>query len=247
MKIHEAIKPITINPRKRVLYLSGCSFRENYPEVISKTLEIFSKLDFNVSTITKEKCCGIPAYDIGEMKIFNALAKNNTEIINGFKPDLIVTSCPSCAYAYKNLYPKNGFVINTRVLHITEFLMENISYLKLRKEKNMDITFHDPCKLVNGLKKPTVFSDLLEKICKGNVAKPWRNGENTFCCGYGGSSICRIKPELADEIALERIKELMDFSNTIITACPSCKLAFENAKKSIDKEINILDIAEFVD
>ena len=247
LKIHEAIKPITMNPRKRILYLSGCSYRENYPEVISKTLNLFLKLDFNVSTITKEKCCGIPAYNMGDLKIFKKLAKSNTEIINGFKPDLIVTSCPSCAYAYKNLYPKNGFTINTRVYHITEFLMENISYLKLRKEKNMDVTYHDPCKLVNGLKKPTVFTELLKKINNNKVVKPWRNGENTFCCGYGGSSICRIKPELADEIALERIKELIDFSNTIITACPSCKLAFENAKKSIDKEISILDIVEFVD
>jgi Fe-S oxidoreductase len=111
----------------------------------------------------------------------------------------------------------------------------------------MDVTFHDPCKLVNGLEQPNVFFELLEKIYGDRVKKPWRSGENTFCCGYGGSSICRINPKLADEIALERIKELTDFSNIIITACPSCKLAFENGKKTFDKEINIFDIIEFVD
>jgi Fe-S oxidoreductase len=246
LKTNEPIKPPKKNNGKCILYLSGCGFREYHPEVISKTLNLFANLGFDVSTIPNEKCCGIPAYNIGDMKTFKTLAKNNTKIINELKPDLIVTSCPSCVYSYKVLYPKNGLEINTPLVHITEFLNENISSLKMIQEKKIVITYHNPCKLVNGLKQHEIFSDLLEKINKVNVKKPWRNGENTFCCGYGGSSICRINPELSNEIALERLRELSDCSNNIITACPSCKLAFENAKRTIDKEINILDIAELM-
>jgi Fe-S oxidoreductase len=247
LKTNEDFKSLIKNSNQRILYLSGCSFRENYPIVISKTLKLFEKSGHNVGIISEEKCCGIPAYNVGDMKTYKKLAKENKKIINDFNPKMIVTSCPSCAYSYKILYPESGFEINAPVFHITEFLRDNISNLKLNKEKNMDITYHDPCKLVNGLKQPNIFSELLEKILNHNVRTPWRSSENTFCCGYGGSSICRINPKLSDEIAFERLKELTDFSNIIITACPSCKLAFENVKKTIDKEVNIYDIIEFVD
>ena len=247
LKTNEKVESKIKNRNQRILYISGCSFRENYPGVISKALKLFEKLGHNVEIISEEKCCGIPAYHMGDMKTFKKLAKENTKIINDFNPEIIVTSCPSCTYSYKNLYRESGFEINAPVFHITEFLMDNISDLKMKSGKNVDFTFHDPCKLVHGLKQPNIFSELLEKISNHNVKKPWRNGENTFCCGYGGSSICRINPKLGDEIALERLKELADFSNNIITTCPSCKLAFENVKKTVDKEVNIYDIIEFVD
>ena len=181
------------------------------------------------------------------MKIFKKLAEENTKIINDFDVDYVVTSCPSCTYAYRFLYPKNGFEIKHKILHIAEFLNENNFKFKLKKEKNIDVTFHDPCKLVHGLKNPNVFCEVLEKTDGVTVHKPWRNGENTFCCGYGGSSICRINPGLADEIALERINELVNYSNNIITSCPSCKQAFEKVKKIHHFNIEVLDLVELID
>ncbi|MEF8879545.1 MAG: (Fe-S)-binding protein [Candidatus Thermoplasmatota archaeon] len=234
-----------VESKGKVLYLSGCSFRENFPDVPQKAVEIIENLGYEIETITEEKCCGIPAYHIGDMEAFNRLSSRQTKNLNQSDVDFIVTSCPSCAYAYRVLYPENGdHIIKPEVYHFVEFFEEKQRGLKLSESKEKKYTYHDPCKLVHGLNKADSVKKILQQIPGINLIKPRRNGEKTFCCGYGGSTVNRLDPELSDEIAVERLNELMDFSKNIVTACPTCKQAFEKNKKTED--IKIIDISELI-
>ena len=134
-----------------------------------------------------------------------------------------------------------GYKIKPRVVHILEFLNEKTNKLKLENNKDTTLTYHDPCKLVNGLDKPEIFSSFIKKIENINIKTPRRNGKTTFCCGYGGSSLKRLNNNLADEIANERMNELTGLASIIVTACPSCKKAFETNNK---KPVKILDVLE---
>lgn len=216
-----------------LLYLRGCTIRENYPELEEKTLKVLNALGENAFTID-EKCCGIPAYNLGNIELFKKLAKEQAKLINSSAADIAVTSCPSCAYAYRVIYPKYGIKIKPKVLHITEFLKEKLNNLKGLKFKET-ITFHDPCQLAIGLNEPKILEEILSHIEGLQIKPPRRRGKETFCCGYGGSAVSLLNPKLANEIAKERLKELQEEAELIVTACPTCKLALQsNGGKVID-------------
>ncbi len=228
----------------KILYIQGCTFRDKYPDVPEKTVRILKDAGYSVTVLEDEKCCGIPAYNIGDMAVFRKLAQENIKMINEKDFDYIVTSCPSCAYAFRELYHQEGYEFKAEVLHITEFLKQKNTDFNLSAKENISITFHEPCTLVNRLKKPDVMHDILHDMDNVEIKIPRRHGEKTFCCGYGGSTLCRLNPKLSDEIAQERLNELTSISKNIVTSCPTCKEAFENNKKT---DVNIWDIAEFID
>ncbi len=234
----------TKNTKETVLYISGCTFREKFPDVTRKTKKILRDADYKVITLDDEKCCGIPAYHIGDVDTFEKLAKENIDMINSLDFDYIVTSCPSCTYAFRKLYKEKGYEFKKDVLHIAEFLDKKDKDFKFSFKENTEITYHEPCKLVNGLHKPDVMKNVLNRIDGVDIKTPRRNGKTTFCCGYGGSTISRLNPELSDDISKERLNELTSISKNIVTTCPTCKEAFENNKKD---GINVYDIAELID
>jgi fumarate reductase (CoM/CoB) subunit B len=228
----------------KILYLSGCTFREKYPEILEKTKQIFKNAGYTVTILEDEKCCGIPAYHIGDMELFEKLAMENIKMINNKDFDYIVTSCPSCAFAFRKLYPNQGYEFKPKVLHITEFLKQKEKDFQIKAKEKTSITFHEPCTLINGLEQPQTMNNVLNNIENLEIKTPRRHGENTFCCGYGGSTLCRLNPILSDEISKERINELTELSKNIVTSCPTCKEAFEKNK---DENTKVWDIAEFID
>ena len=224
-----------------VLYLRGCEYRENDTEVIDRTMEVFDKMDVDAFVLSDENCCGIPAYNTGNTRLFEDIARGMSEKINESGADRVVTSCPSCAYAYRELYPEYGQKLDVEVLHIVEYFEEKLDDFDFKEERS-DYTFHEPCKLVNGLDKDEIMSDLLKKT--GIDPKvPRRNGKKTFCCGYGGTTVSRLNEDLASDINKERLEELKELSNNIITSCPTCKKAFEDN----DEDVKVYDIAELFD
>ncbi len=220
-----------------VLYLRGCVLRKNFPEVERDTMRLFEKLGVSLKKIN-EKCCGIPAYNLGDLETFKELAKENVEKIAERGIDKVVASCPSCVYAYRVLYQKFGIRVPFEVKHVTEEILPRIRSLNICYKE--EITYHDPCKLSRNLDRPEILRKILLEIKGMKVIDPWRRGKHTFCCGGSGSYISTIDPELSKKIAIERAKELMEASEHIVTACPSCLLSFRRVG------VNVIDISSFL-
>ena len=216
----------------RVLYIRGCTIRNELPELGEKAFSLLEKLGFDVFTIN-ETCCGIPAYNLGNIELFKKLAAENARKINQSGAEIVITSCPSCAYAYRVLYPEYGIRLRPEVFHIAEILENRLEGMKAEGE----VTYHNPCRLALGLKQRELLKSILGKFEGLEVREPRKE---FFCCGHGGSAVSRLKPELAREIAEERRQQLKEGANRVITACPSCKLALDGG------ELEVLDIAEFV-
>lgn len=236
--VHGELEEETELPQKGdVLYLRGCEFRKDDQDVIEKTVKGLKKMDIDVFVMSDEVCCGIPAYNVGYSELFRKLAKDMARKINNSDAELVITSCPSCAYAYRELYPEFGSDIDVDVLHIVEFMERNKELLGKRKAT---VTFHDPCKLVNGLDRKESMKRVLESMGL-SVKVPRRHGGKTFCCGYGGSTVSRLNEDLSYEISRERLNELKQESDKIITSCPTCKKAFDD-----DDDVNVYDIGELL-
>jgi len=213
-----------------VLYLGGCTLREKYPGLGAKATRVLERLGYQPFSID-EACCGIPAYNLGNTSLFKKLAMDQAGRINSSRAKTVVASCPSCVYAYRVLYPEHGVKIKPEVYHMAEFLEGRVSGLKGRGR----VVLHDPCKLALNLGRPQVLRSILSGVEGLEAREPRRSGRETFCCGYGGSAVPRLNSELAHRVALERGRELAEEAETIVTACPTCKLAFEsNGFKALD-------------
>ena len=57
-----------------------------------------------------------------------------------------------------------------------------------------------------------------------------------------GGMLGITNPEISSKIGESRISELKEVCNNIVTACPTCELAFKNANK--DKKVKVYDISE---
>lgn len=217
-----------------LLYLAGCTAREYFPEIAEKSVRLLESMGFNVAVVN-EKCCGVPAYYAGDVDLARDLAETLMEQVRSSGAETVVTSCPSCAHALLNLYPGFGARLKQRVLHMVELLAEHLDKLGPRG-RGLRVTYHDPCKLSHALGLPEALRGLLVKLGV-EVADPRRRGLETFCCGYGGG-LAFSHQGLADEVARERLSELLERADVVVTACPACKLAFTRAGG------RALDIAE---
>jgi len=204
-----------------VVYFPGCVTTEHLPELAESALRLLELLGFNAQPL-EGVCCGAPAYYAGDERLFKRLAARLAEVLESAEPRLVVASCPSCVHALRNLYPSLGVRVPPRVLHVAELLAEQQQFPG--RVTGLRVTYHDPCKLVYALGKPNLLRELLARLGV-SVVDPRRRGDETFCCGYGGTLPFSHR-ELADSIARERLSELKEAAKTVVTACPACKLAF---------------------
>jgi Fe-S oxidoreductase len=220
-----------------MLYFKGCTGREklkNIPDSIEKLLNL---LEINYHTLDNEGCCGSFLLRTGwEKDAKNIMEKNLKE----FKDEKILTSCAGCYNTLKNDY-KKYFNVDLNVIHISQLLKDLISKNKLKGkiDNELTVTYHDPCHLGRHSKE----YDAPRKVIKNfaNLKEMENNKENSSCCGSGGG-VKSAYPEIAKEIAINRVKEAENTgASLIITSCPFCKLSL-----SENSSIKVLDISEFI-
>ena len=94
-----------------------------------------------------ERCTGDPARRLGEEALYQMLATQNIETLNGLKVKKVIANCPHCFNTIKNEYPQFGG--NYEVINHTQLLNDLVKQgrLKPTKEINQGVAYHDPCYL----------------------------------------------------------------------------------------------------
>ena len=186
--------------------------------------------DIEYHILDDEKCCGSVLFRTGfEDEALEQISKN-TEV---FKDELILTSCAGCYKTFKDDYD------DVDVIHISQLIDDLIKNKKLNfSKKDLNVTFHDSCHLG---RHSNVFDSPRDVIkAAANLVEMESIRENSLCCGAGGG-VKSAYPEIASEMAKSRINQARDTGcETLITACPFCKLNLEN------EDLEVLDLTEFL-
>lgn len=237
-----------------VLFWVGCagSFDQRAQKITKAFVTILDKLKIRYAILGKEEMCtGDPARRAGNEFIFQMMAYQNIQILNGYGIKKIVTACPHCFNTLKNEYPELGG--NYEVIHHSVFLQQLIDEGKIKMNeggvfKGKKITYHDSCYLGRANNIYEAPRKVLEALDVALVEMK-RCKTNGFCCGAGGAQMFKEEEKGDIRINLERTKEALETgANVIAAACPFCNTMMTDGVKNSNKEdeVKVLDIAELV-
>lgn len=223
------------------LYFRSCVGRKEKPELVNSTAELMKKLEDEPLVLDDELCCGAPARILGFEDTFLDMAEKNVSLFNESGVERIVGSCPTCVYTLREIYPKYGFEIDPKILHITEYLEENLDDVNPKLSAVKNAIYHDPCTLARRLEVIEEPRRILSDIKNLELSEPFYNKEDTYCCGRGGP-LKLVNEELAGDIADKRYKQLKNSADIVVTSCPSCNKALSDASDGL----KILGLAEIL-
>ena len=240
-------------PDAEVLYWVGCaaSFDDRAKKVARATVQLLKQGGVNFAILgTEETCTGDPARRGGNEYLFQTLAAQNVETLNGYGMNgkrTIITACPHCFNTLGNEY--SDFGGNYDVVHHSEFLNGLIARDKLKPTKKVGgkVAYHDSCYLGRYNDVYSAPREVLEKAGVELVEVEYWNKNKGLCCGAGGAQM--FMEEHGERVNTKRTLQLLDTgASTIATGCPFCSTMLTDGLKDQEKEDSVkqLDIAEIL-
>ena len=242
------------NKKPEILFFVGCSgsYDQRAQKITKAFATILNKVGVNYAILGKEEVCnGDPARRAGNEFLFQMMAYQNMQLLDGYGVKKIVTACPHCFNIFKNEYPVLGG--NYEVIHHATFLQQLIDEGKIvMKEggvfKGRKITYHDSCYLgrANGIyEAPRKVLEAMDV----ELVEMKRCKSNGLCCGAGGAQVFKEEEKGTTRINTERTKEAIGTGAKIIASnCPFCMTMLSDGVKANEKEeeVQVLDLAELI-
>ncbi|HBA13081.1 MAG: (Fe-S)-binding protein [Bacteroidaceae bacterium] len=230
-------KQIPFNAIGRVAYFGGCMSHLT-PGITESMEKIFIAAEQKYWYMDKQDtiCCGRPLYQQGFFNQAAELRKKNTDMIKQSYATMLVTSCPICYQSFKKEYN-----LDIPVIHHTTYIdiLLKQGLIKVRHD-DRKVSYHDPCELGRGCgiyEEPRRVINAVTNLQKTRYQK-----EKSVCCGFNLGDT-RASVEEQTRIRNASLANLTSKPvDTIITACPMCKKAFQHATN----DYPVKDIAEIV-
>lgn len=237
-----------------ILFWVGCSgsFDQRAQKITKAFATILHNVGIKYAILGKEEACtGDPARRAGNEFLFQMMAYNNIQILNGYEVKKIVTACPHCFNILKNEYLELGG--KYEVIHHTQLLQQLIDEGRIKMKeggsfKGRKITYHDSCYLgrSNGIyEAPRKVLEALD----ADLVEMKRCRSNGLCCGAGGAQMFKEEEPGFKYVNVERSEEAIGTgANVIAAACPFCNTMLTDGVKNKEKEneVAVLDVAEIV-
>lgn len=242
------------NKVPEILFWVGCagSFDHRAQKITKAFAIILDKVGVSYAILGKEEMCtGDPARRAGNEFMFQMMAYQNIQVLEGYQIKKIVTACPHCFNILKNEYPVLGG--KYEVLHHSTFLQQLIDDGKIKMKedgvfKGKKITYHDSCYLGRANNIYEAPRKVLEAL-DTELVEMKRCKSNGLCCGAGGAQMFKEEEKGTIRINSERTREALETGAGIIaTACPFCNTMLTDGVKLNEKEETaaVLDIAEII-
>jgi heterodisulfide reductase subunit D len=224
-----------------VLYVAGCSTRQNHPEIIRALDRIMRTAGVDWTVMREEQCCGTPLFELGFTREAESASRALMENIGQLRPKLLLTGCAHC---FRALSEHNAEGLP--VMHLSQYLDRRFPKGILKRKQLSRVSYHDPCQLGRKMKEFDAPRRLIQAVTGSAPLELFHQREKAECCG-SGSCMYLTDPQLVKRIAGRRLQGLRETdSHVLITACQNCKTAFQSALPLEGFEVQVLDLAELV-
>jgi Fe-S oxidoreductase len=216
----------------------------NLGDSTSAAFTLFEEMGTEVSYLGRDflKCCGHDQKWQGLDEVFDKLKSYNQKKIEASGIDTLVSSCAECFRTFARDYELEGI----KVMHTTEYLIENGFDMELKVEDELTVTYHDPCRLGRQMGIYDEPRELIADVEGVNLVEMEHSGEDAMCCGVSSMMSCN---ENARALRVTRMEEIRSTgADMMITSCPKCVSHFECLKFEGDErhDIEILDVVSFL-
>jgi heterodisulfide reductase subunit D len=234
-----------------VLYFVGCiaSFyprAHGIPQAFGRILE---HAGLSVTTLgADEWCCGYPLYNAGMAGDMAELVEHNLRRIKELGARTLVTTCPSCFYTLRQIYPQFApLPAGLSVVHATQLLAELLDARRLRPGPlSRIVTYHDPCDLGRKSGELDAPRHVLRSLPGVELREMANTGINALCCG-GGGDVKLLDLDTTLDVARRRVEQAWDVgADTLVSACQQCKRALVGAVQWMRRPVKVLDVVELV-
>lgn len=237
-----------------ILFWVGCagSFDQRAQKITKAFASILNKVGIKYAILGKEEMCtGDPVRRAGNEFMFQMMAYQNIQLLNGYGIKKIVTACPHCFNTLKNEYPELGGTYE--VIHHTTLLQQLIDEGKIKLKdggvfKGKRITYHDSCYLGRANNIYEAPRKVLE-ILDAELVEMKRCRTNGMCCGAGGAQMFKEEEKGSTRVNIDRTREaIVTGASIIAAACPFCNTMMTDGTKVAEKEdeVKVMDIAEII-
>lgn len=230
-------RQIPFNAIGRVAYFGGCMSHLT-PGITESMEKIFNAAGQKYWYMDKQNtiCCGRPLLQQGFLNQAAELRQKNTDMIVKSGSTMLVTSCPICYQSFKKEYN-----LDIPIMHHTEYIDMLIKQGRIKvRHDDRKVSYHDPCELGRGCGIYDEPRNVLSAVT--NLQKTKFQREKSVCCGF---NLGNTKLSIEEQTAI-RNASLRNLTSkpvdSIVTACPMCKKAFQHATN----EYPVRDIAEVV-
>jgi glycolate oxidase len=241
----------TLKTRAETLLFMGCvpSYLDMkmVPSLVKPLEE--AGVDFTALAMD-ENCCGFPLFLMGSNE-FETHARALIDKIKSTGAGELVTPCAGCYKTFKKIYPNVGD-IGMEVYHSVQYLEKLVKNgtISLKGGPERKVTYHDPCDLGRAFKIFEEPRNILKAIPGVRYVEMGRNRLQARCCG-GGGGVQANNPEMAAEMAAERVRDALAVgAEIIVSGCAACKDNLRKGAKVLPKQergkIKIMDITEMV-
>jgi Fe-S oxidoreductase len=225
------------------------SFDKRSQKVAQATARLLQKAGVRFAILgSAEKCTGDLARRSGNELLYQTLARDNVETLNGLRVKQVVTQCPHCLNALKNEYPQlEG---RYEVFHHSTFIAKLVAEGRLHVKPGLagTVTYHDPCYLGRYNGEYDAPRALLGAASVDAPVEMRRSRNESFCCGAGGARMW-MEEHIGTRVNEERVRQAAEVgATTIATACPFCMTMIDDGVRQTnrDEQITVKDVAELV-
>ena len=216
----------------------------NLGDATTSAFTLFEEMGKDVSYLGRDflKCCGHDQKWQGMDEVFEKLKAYNQKKIQDSGIDTLVSSCAECFRTFAKDYELEGI----KVMHTTEFLIENEFDMNLKSEEDVTVTYHDPCRLGRQMEIYEGPRDLVSAVDGVDLVEMEHTKEDALCCGVSSMMSCN---EDSRALRVQRFDEVRATgADIMLTSCPKCVSHFECLKFEGDPKHNfeILDVVSFL-
>ena len=216
----------------------------NLGDATTSAFTLFEEMGEDVTYLGRDflKCCGHDQKWQGMTEVFEKLKSYNQKKLGESGIDTLVTSCAECFRTFAMDYELEEM----KVMHTTEFLVENGFDMNLRSEEDVTVTFHDPCRLGRQMNIYDQPRDLISGVEGVDLVEMEHHGEDALCCGVSSMMSCN---ENSRALRVQRFEEVnATGADIMLTSCPKCVSHFECLKFEGDPkhDFEILDVVSFL-
>jgi len=235
--------------KPRVALLVTCLVDLFRPSVGFAAVKLIEDAGCTVEVPQAQSCCGQPAYNSGDRKSAQAIARAVIEAFAGY--DYVVAPSGSCAGMIKVHYPalfsddammgEKARELAGRTYELIAFLVDVMKVERVASRYDGIATYHDACSGLRELGIKAQPRKLLASVA-GLTVKEMRDSE--VCCGFGGTFAIKYG-DISDKIVGEKADNIRAAgADTLIAGDMGCLLNMAGKLEREGDKTKVRHVAE---